>query len=83
MTRWIVGFALALGLTFTVPLADQAKADGYYRPVHKYSAGAVFTHKRCIAARDQVTWICNASEKCCYDWLLRRGACVAGGDRCI
>jgi hypothetical protein len=57
---------LTLALAVAAPLGNEAEAQYPYR------------FKRCIApARDgpPVTWVCKASEICCYDWLLRRGSC--------
>lgn len=84
MTPWIVALGCALTLTLALPLGSEAKADGMYRPVRAYAPA--FTRKLCTPpARDgaRVTWICSASEKCCYDWLLRRGTCVAATGRCF
>jgi hypothetical protein len=72
-----------LALALAVPLANQAEADGIStRPVYK--------HKRCIAPASwwsrsgaRTTWVCKASEKCCYDRLLRRGTCIAANARCF
>jgi hypothetical protein len=65
MTRWIVACAFTLALA--VPLGSEANA--------------AYTRKRCIApamlGAGQTTWICTASQKCCYDWLLRRGTCTS------
>lgn len=77
MTRWIATIACLLTLAFAPSLATDAQADGMKR--------SGYSHKRCIAPamrwRAQTTWVCKASEKCCYDWLLRRGSCAA--DRCF
>jgi hypothetical protein len=62
----LLGCALALALTLA-PLGNAADAQSYYR------------FKRCIAptwyGSAPVTWVCKASEICCYDRLLRRGSC--------
>jgi len=86
MTRWIAvaGCALALGLA--APLATQAVADGM--PVRH---APVYNHKRCIApatwwwrtSESRTTWVCSATERCCYDRLLRRGTCIAADARCF
>ena len=77
MTRWIAPLACMLTLTLAAPFASEVKADGMAR--------SVYHHKRCVAPamrwRAQTTWVCKVSEKCCYDWLLRRGSCAA--DRCF
>jgi hypothetical protein len=61
----LLGIALALALA--APLGNEADAQPYYR------------FKRCIApamyGAPPITWVCKASEICCYDWLLRRGSC--------
>jgi hypothetical protein len=84
MTRWIAaaGCALALALV-AAPLANRAEADGI-------PTSPVFTHKRCIAPASwfsrsgaRTTWVCRAIEKCCYDWLLRKGTCIPANRRCF
>lgn len=84
MTRWIAVAGCALALALAAPLGNQAEADGMVtRPVYK--------HKRCIAPASwwwrtggaQTTWVCSASEKCCYDRLLRKGTCLAASARCF
>ncbi len=60
----LLGFASALALI--VPLGNEADARSHFRL------------KRCIAPAmhgPATTWVCKASEICCYDWLLRRGSC--------
>jgi len=71
MTRWIVAVACGLAITLAAPLGSEAQA--------------AYGHKRCIApatllGTGQTTWVCRASQSCCYDWLLRRGTCP---DRCF
>jgi hypothetical protein len=66
----LLGCALALALA--APLGNQADAQSQYR------------FKRCIAPAMHGaprTWVCRATEICCYDWLLRRGTCPTG--RCF
>jgi hypothetical protein len=88
MTRWIAATAGALmltaGLALAVPFGNEAAADGVSRPVYRHG----FAHKRCIApadwwSRGQTTWICNASEICCYDRILRKGNCLDASQRCF
>ena len=88
MMRWIAAFGCALTLALTVPVSNHAKADGFERR----AVAPVFTRKRCIAParrwlfRTQatpVTWVCAASERCCYDRLLRKGTCIAADARCF
>lgn len=89
MTRWIAAAAgaimLTTGLAIAVPFGNQAAADGMPAPVAR-----AFAHKRCIAParrmwwdRGQTTWVCNANEICCYDYLLRKGTCLAASQRCF
>ena len=78
MTRWMAGFGCALIVALAMPLGNGAKADGVVR--HGYG------HKKCIASRmlaPQTTWVCAASSTCCYDWLRRKGTCIAPTARCI
>ena len=70
MTRWTAFLACALTLAIAAPQAE-----------------AAYTRKLCIAPSTwgaaQTTWVCTAAEKCCYDWLLRRGSCIAASARCF
>jgi hypothetical protein len=66
IARSLAPFGCAMALALATPLGNEADAGSYYR------------HKRCIApaVRDApTTWVCKASEICCYDWLLRKGSC--------
>ena len=88
MKRWFAAFGCALTLAVALPVGSAVKADGVYHRAHAYAPAAVtFTRKRCLPpARDGVTpasWICSAAEKCCYDFVFRRGTCVASTDRCL
>jgi hypothetical protein len=90
MTRWIAAsagaLAVALALGVSLPLGNEAAADGMKAPVYRAP-----TKKRCIAPAGRwwmrtstpVTWVCAAAEKCCYDRLLRRGTCLPASQRCI
>jgi hypothetical protein len=31
----------------------------------------------------QTKWRCKKSQKCCYDWLAGKGACVGANDICL
>jgi hypothetical protein len=67
MTRWIVAFACILTLAL-VTFAKDADARG-------------FTRKKCLPPDKAQSWVCSAKEKCCYDYVLRKGACTV--DRCF
>ena len=67
MTRWIVAFGCVLTLT-TIAFASDADARGY-------------TRKKCLPPDRAQSFVCSASEKCCYDYVLRKGACTT--DRCF
>ena len=66
ITRSMAIFGCALALALAAPLGNEADARYHY------------AHKRCIAPAmlgAKTTWVCRASEICCYDRLLRRGTC--------
>lgn len=72
MNRLMVALVCAFAFALVLPLSSEAEA-------------AKFRNKKCIApsamAAPQSTWVCKASEICCYDWLLRKGTCTT--DRCF
>lgn len=73
MPKFLLGVAATFALALTLPLGSQAEA-------HKYR------NKLCTAKphfHSPISWKCKAAQKCCYDWVLRRGKCIAGADRCI
>jgi hypothetical protein len=78
MNRWIAALGCALVLASVAPLANQAQADGM-RP-------KVYGKTKCVVAArmwmSQTTWSCARGQKCCYDWLMRTGTCLAATDRC-
>ena len=85
MKCWIAALGCAIALAFAIPLGQEAKADGVYRPARAVSP-VVFTRKKCIAPARRgapVTWICSASETCCYDKILRKGSCYPASRRCF
>jgi hypothetical protein len=67
MTRWIVALACALAIG-VVAFATSADARGY-------------TRKKCIAPDKAQSWVCSAKERCCYDYVVRKGTCPV--DRCF
>jgi hypothetical protein len=67
MTRWIVALACVLAVA-VVAFANDADARGY-------------TRKKCLPPDKAQSWVCSAKEKCCYDYVLRKGACTV--DRCF
>jgi hypothetical protein len=82
---WSAVFGLGFVVASALPLGSVAKSDGVYAPAR--AVVPTFTRKLCTPparwGRAPATWICSASEKCCYDWVLRRGTCVAASDRCL
>ncbi len=85
MRYWIAVFGCALAIGLAAPIGNEARADGAYAPARGYAP--TFTRKLCTPpsrwGRTPATWICSASEKCCYDYVFRRGTCIAGSDRCF
>jgi hypothetical protein len=71
--RSMILFSLLAGLAFTVPFGGAADAQTY-------------TRKKCTASSrlaTPVTWVCKASEKCCYDYVVRKGTCLGASTRCF
>lgn len=71
MPKLLFAVAATFALALTLPLGSQAEAG------HR--------HKLCKAKphfHSPISWKCKAAEKCCYDWLLRRGSCGTGS-RCL
>ncbi len=88
MRCWIAIFACAMVTAAALPFGSMAKADGYYSPVRAVAVAPTFTRKLCTPPssrwdRTPATWICSASQKCCYDRVFRRGTCVGATDRCL
>ncbi|MGE0852867.1 MAG: hypothetical protein AB7O44_25190 [Hyphomicrobiaceae bacterium] len=79
MTRWIAALGCVFALTLAMPFGNVAEADGGRK---------IYRSKKCVAPARMlreapVTWRCAARQKCCYDWLFRRGTCVAASARCF
>jgi len=66
MTRWVV--AIGATLVFTVVALSNAEAQRGSR-------------KKCIPPDKAQSWVCSASEICCYDYVVRQGTCPR--DRCF
>ncbi len=87
MRYWMAILGCALLAASALSFGSTANADGYrrYGPARAYAP--TFTRKLCTPpsrwGRTPATWVCSASEKCCYDWVFRRGTCVGANDRCI
>jgi hypothetical protein len=68
--RSMVLFGLLAGVALTVP-----------------SGAADAQRLKCTASSrlmsSPVTWICKASEKCCYDYWARKGICLSSSSRCF
>ena len=79
MNRWIAIFGCALAVALVMPVSNQAQADGMPRKIYRKT--------QCVVpARlwmSPTVWSCPRDQKCCYDWLLRRGTCIAASERCI
>ena len=79
MNRWIAAAGCMLALALIAPLGNQAQADGM--------APRAYGKTKCtVQARmwmSQATWSCARGQKCCYDWVMRKGTCLAATDRCF
>ena len=72
MTRSLILFGCVFAFALAAPLG----------------LGAVAAKKSRICAATmmdgkQTKWRCKASQKCCYDWLSGKGACIATSDFCF
>jgi hypothetical protein len=63
MTRWIALVGCALTVALAMPFGNAAEAARLKRCIAPATAGA------------KMTWVCRAGDRCCYDWLFRRGTC--------
>lgn len=79
MNRWIVSIVCAFSVALVAFVGSQAQADGMPRKVYR-SAHCVVPARLWMS---QTAWSCRRDQKCCYDYALRKGTCVAATDRCL
>jgi hypothetical protein len=79
MNRWIVAIGGAFAVALVTMIGSGAQADGMPRKVYR-QAHCVVPARLWMS---QVAWSCRRDQKCCYDYALRKGTCVAAGDRCL
>ena len=51
-----------------------------------FEAAAAKKSRACAATTmdgKQTKWRCKAGTKCCYDWFMGKGGCVAASDICL
>ena len=72
--RSMVIFGLLAGVTLTFPFAGAADARTYTRQKCTLSSRLVSS---------PVSWVCKASERCCYDYWARKGVCLSSSSRCF
>ncbi len=78
MNRWTAALGCALALALMAPVGNQAQADGMQRKAYRT--------KCVVSARmwmSQATWSCARNQKCCYDYVSRKGLCLGATDRCL
>jgi len=66
---------IGVALTFAFAFAPMAS-----------STDALAKGSRCAVKSMEVkriTWRCRAGQKCCFDWLANKGACVAASEICL
>ncbi len=74
MTRWFAIFGCGVALLVIAPIG--------------FHTGAVAKPKGMICKATgldgkQSKWACKAGQKCCFDWLNNKGACVAASSICL
>jgi hypothetical protein len=72
MGRSVMFLAAAVALTFAAPIVS--------------SSGAFAKGSRCAAktmSGKRIVWSCRAGQKCCFDWLANKGACVKASEICL
>ena len=72
--RSMVLFSLLAGVALTVPFGGAADAQKYTRQKCTVSSRLMSS---------PATWVCKASEKCCYDYWARKGVCLSSSSRCF
>jgi hypothetical protein len=71
MGRLVMLLAVAVAI-FAAPIAS--------------SSGAYARGYRCAAmtmSGKRIVWSCRAGQKCCFDWLANKGACVKASEICL
>ena len=74
MTRMFVIFGCVLAFGLATPMGFEAAAAK--KRGHKMCASSAMDGK-------QTKWRCKASQKCCFDWMANKGACVGANDICL
>ena len=72
MGRALIHLGVAVALALAAPIA--------------ISTGAFAKGSRCAVKNidgKKITWRCKAGQKCCFDWLANKGACVAASEICL
>ena len=72
MKRWFVIGGCAFALAVASPMG--------------FEAAAAKKGKSCAATTmsgKQTKWKCKAGTKCCYNWLMGKGTCIAASDICF
>ena len=74
MNRWLIIFACALPVVVASPIAFEGSAMAKSKAMMCKATG--WDGK-------QSKWACKAGQKCCFNWLLNKGACVAASSICL
>ena len=74
MKRWLAILGCVLGFTFIAPIASDIQATAKPKSMMCKATGL---------DGKQSKWKCKAGQKCCFDWLSSKGACVAASSICL
>jgi hypothetical protein len=74
MTRWLALISCALALTLVASMAFDGGAE---------AKSGKFACKATAMDGKQTKWKCGAGQKCCFDFLMGKGSCVAASASCL
>ena len=74
MTRWLTVVSCTLALTLVASVTFDGGAE---------AKSGKFACKATAMDGTKSKWKCGAGQKCCFDFLLGKGSCVASSATCL